>query len=89
MTRSCGGNKFRDITFLEKLRRVSSIKRQVLTPLLARENVISAIGPYAGNESHNERWITERVLVVAPAPDATPTVVCATAFESPYRSVTL
>jgi len=33
-----------------------------LTPFFARANVRSEMGPYAGRESHNERWITVRVF---------------------------
>ena len=33
-----------------------------LTPFFARANVRSEIGPYPGRESHNERWITDRVF---------------------------
>ena len=34
-----------------------------LTPFLARENAISAIGPWAGIESLRERWMTVRIFL--------------------------
>ena len=56
------------------------------TPSFDSENVISAIGPYAGSESHNERWITERVRKEC-APEAVPfAAVLVTPFDSPYKS---
>ena len=56
------------------------------TPTFDSENVISAIGPYAGSESRNDRWITERVRKGC-APEAVPFVaVLVASFDSPYKS---
>lgn len=50
------------------------ISTRSLTPFFAREKVISVMGPYAGNESHNERCTTVRLFFAGPAPFVMPLV---------------
>lgn len=58
-----------------------------LTPFLAMEKVISDIGPWAGNESHKDRCITVRFLVVDVDSIAFPFAAgVGSVFDEPYRS---
>lgn len=57
--------------------------KTTLTPFFAREKVMSAMGPYAGNESHNERCTTVRLCPAGPAPLVIPLVE---KFEGSFRS---
>lgn len=61
-----------------------------LTPFLVMEKVISDIGPWAGNESHKDRCMTVRFLVVEVVSTAFPFAVgVGSAFDDPYRSGSL
>lgn len=46
-----------------KIKKVTWYDEVRPTPFLASENVILAMGPWAGNESRSDRWTTALVLL--------------------------